>query len=249
MACDNLYVKRDNNSELTREILNFIDSAILDVKKFSGRKLNIFALSSSELKKNETKEALRSRQVRRLPALFISQLGVTIHGVDKIKEFYFKLTQAHIEIHRQQAEKDRELISGEDQFDQLFKHEANTTGQDGQNDTAATSGIGAGSGGGLGDEDGGDDLDLGSAYRDRLKSRGGGGPPASKSRNPALGGCESAMTDNVLPSMGPVGGPGGVGGGECSVMDSVRRSVAKTGGKDSDLELAFYQNMLEETKT
>ena len=224
MATDNLYIKRSNDNELTREVLMFIDEAILDIRKFTRRKINIIAIKPEDLKKDSTKTALHTRKVRRLPALLIQREGVVLHGIEKIKEFYIKLLRAYMALHEQQAAKDRELVSDGDRYDHMFRTEMVSNTQEN---------------GGCTEDD--EQPDFSAAHRDRVQRR-NQPPPVSHSVPPA-------MRTSVETPLPPGGGPGPTASQSinASVMDSVKKAVGKTGGKDADLEMAFYTNLLEET--
>lgn len=236
---DNLYVKRDNKNKLTRDILNFIDDNTLNIQKITNRKIRVFGITQKELGSKEIKEALNARKIKSLPALVVNPFGSTIHGVENIKQFFEKLVESYI-IKQKQKQKQVPVVKqpeydDEDRYTSLLRQEMSSTAQDNGpiNEDAPTS---------MHEDEDGGGMDLGSAYRDRLQRRKASAPPAATKAG------KSTIPSMPLSAPPPPSSvdPDATGIKNSDVMSSVRKA-AKGGGKDQDLEIGFYQNLLEET--
>ena len=137
-------------------------------------------------------------------------------------------------------------MSEEDKYASFFENEMLSKSQEGAPQQEESTGqIRRGApppgGGSFNDGDEGEMMDMGSATRDMMKRRARPNPQAQGGRGPP---SVPSMPMGMPPPQQPQSqGPATKGD---NIMDSVRKAAA-SGGKDSDLEVAFFQNMLEET--
>ena len=239
ITTDNLYIKRDNHNNLTRELLFFLDSAILDIKKITRRRINIFSIKLANLKDDNTKKALHARGVMRLPALYIPEGPTTIHGVDNIKEFYIKLMSCMQQQIQSVQDNDEHLIDNGDPYEQMFKSEMMSNSQDqGGSESMTGRSVSTTRTMSAGDDDEEDTIDFGSKMRDRMMR---------KPTHPGKGGGKGMVPSTPLPP--PTNRDKPVkplaSNANSSVMDSVKKIASN--GPDGDLEIEFFKNILEET--
>lgn len=247
MAVDNLYILRDNKNTSMKDILVFIDSNTLQIQKTTRRKIRVFGINPKDLDTKEVRDALDQRNIKSFPALVVNispRGGPVVHGADSIKLFYNKLVRSYKLIedtNRRRGhiyEDDHEY--GDPGFTSMMRGEINSDTQD-TGGVADDDGPPMVRGGGpsvrMGDEDDDEEQFDMATYRSRLAQRKNSVPPPP----PTRGGSIPSVSLNAPSQASTVGADK-----KNDVMASVHKSC-KQGGKDADLEMKLFQNMLEET--
>ena len=251
---DNLYILDTEDEPNTIKVLEFLVEKIMNINKICKRYVRIYQLTPELLGTQEIQDALKNRNVSKLPSLVIFQpRSEVMVGVDEIILFYetlLKNMQQVQELNYQKRLRAAQESKVEDEYgneppllddtqslvNNFYKNEIMSDNQE----KSVSSDIGSkmseryrdqlsqrnkgqpgrSKGGGIvGNDEDEDNLDLNKAFHDRRRS---GTSSVNNSNN-----------DNVNT-------------GKDDVMSSVRK-VTKDNGADGELEMNFFQNLLEDS--
>ena len=256
---DNLYVLDENGDENSIRILEYIGNIIPHVNSMAHRYIRPYRLTKAQLQEEPIKKVLQERGVTSLPSLVVFKpYQEVLTGVAEIEAFYNLLLNKLHEQRQSPPQTNHDDYGSEmapmDDTDGLVNqfYQNEITGKDQErsenNDmstqirdrfrnvmTSRSSNKpgqpGRSPGGGIGSEEDGDNVDFGAAMQSRRR---GGGTP-----NEGQGSVAGIGNKQLAPSKTD-------GSGKDDPMDSVRKVCT---GADKDIELAFYQNLLEDSST
>ena len=91
---DNLYILDEEKDQNSIRILEFFKDHIIDINKITKRYLRIYSITLKMLEDNNMQEALKQRNIQRLPTLVVfNPRSETLVGTDEIILFYITLLQ------------------------------------------------------------------------------------------------------------------------------------------------------------
>lgn len=261
---DNLYVLDENDDQNSIRILEYIGNIIPHVNSMTHRYIRPYRLTKKQLQEEPIKQTLQARGVTSLPSLVVFKpYQEVLTGVVEIEAFYNMLLN---KLHIQQQQQQHSASSAYDEYgsemsamddtdglvNQFYQGEITGKEQEKSENNDMSTQIrdrfrnvmtsrsgnkpgqpGRSPGGGMGSEEDGDNIDFNAAMQSRRK---GGGIP-----NEGEGSVASIGNKQLAPSKTD-------GNGKDDPMDSVRK-VCNSAGADKDIELAFYQNLLEDSSS